>query len=243
MTKSRSPFRNRRRRRHGGADQRRRRSSAMPVVASVLLAGAAVALVSYLLWPTWTPQNNTEASELPVSIGNTVFNVPTLALRRKIQRHSGTQERIDLEFDYPSLQPPPPRKRVTSESVIEETLPIDAIFLSIAVSEDVVSPEERLRTIYPRYLDEAATTQTDGLTMTPFRDGSPYANEDLAIGFSPTLVARCTRDGATPGMCMSERRVEDTELTYRFPRSWLSDWRRVGDALDTLTTRLHRRHR
>jgi hypothetical protein len=30
--------------------------------------------------------------------GGTLFNLPTSAIRMKIQRHSGPQERIDLDF-------------------------------------------------------------------------------------------------------------------------------------------------
>jgi len=79
----------------------------------------------------------------------------------------------------------------------------------------------------------------DGLTMRTFRDGSPYANEDLFSGSSPELSARCTRDGLTPGMCLSERRVDGADLTFRFPRSWLSQWREVANAMNRLTVQMH----
>jgi len=36
-------------------------------------------------------------------VGGALFNVPTGAVRMKIQRHSGPQERVDLAFDFPSL--------------------------------------------------------------------------------------------------------------------------------------------
>ncbi len=75
--------------------------------------------------------------------------------------------------------------------------------------------------------------------MRAFRDGSPYSNEDLFVANTPALVARCTRDGATPGMCLSERRVVGADLTFRFPRGWLDRWRDVAAAMDRLTARLH----
>ena len=43
-------------------------------------------------------------ARLPVSVGATLFNVPTAAIRMKIQRHSGPQERVDLSFVFPSLE-------------------------------------------------------------------------------------------------------------------------------------------
>ena len=57
--------------------------------------------------------------------------------------------------------------------------PIDRIFLSISAHHDALAPEMRVRTIYPRYLEQTSTPAQDGLTMRAFRDGTPYSNEDL----------------------------------------------------------------
>ena len=64
--------------------------------------------------------------------------------------------------------------------------------------------------------------------MRAFRDGTPYGGEDLFFADTPDLTARCTRDAATPGMCLSERRIDGADLTFRFPRSWLAQWRDVA---------------
>ena len=116
--------------------------------------------------------------------------------------------------------------------------PIDRLFLSISAHHDTLAPDTRVRTIYPRYLEQAASPEQDGLTMRAFKDGSPYGNEDLFFASSPVLNARCSRDGATPGMCLSERRIDGADLTFRFPRNWLSQWREVAGAMDTLTAQL-----
>jgi hypothetical protein len=157
----------------------------------------------------------------------------------KIQRHSGTQERVDLSFIYPSLEAPETPRHVSAEIVEEAVQPIDRIFLSIAAHHDTLAPDIRVRTIYPRYLEPASTEEQEGLTKRAFRDGTPYSGEDLFLANTPDLNARCTRDGATPGMCLSERRVEDADMTFRFPRSWLSQWRDVANAMDRLTVQLH----
>jgi hypothetical protein len=39
-------------------------------------------------------------------------------------------------------------------------------------------------------------------------------------------------------MCLSERRVDGADLTFRFPRSWLAQWRDVAKAMDYLTVQL-----
>src|SRR3979490_1826576 len=207
--------------------------------AATLTVGA-VALVAYLLWPTWGAGAATGPERLPVSVGTTLFNVPTSASRRKIQRHSGPQERVDLSFVFPSLEAPEAPRHISADMVEEGTQqPIDRIFLSISAHHDTLAPDTRVRTIYPRYLEQASLPGQDGLTIRAFREGTPYSNEDLFFANTPNLNARCTRDAATPGMCLSERRIEGADLTFRFPRSWLARWRDVAGAMDRLTVQLH----
>ena len=198
-----------------------------------------IALVVYLLWPTWGAVGSSEPSRLPVSVGGTLFNVPAAAIRMKIQRHSGAQERIDLNFTYPTLDPPDAPRHLSEEAVEATLPPIDRLFLSIAAHHDTMAPDLRVRTIYPRYLEQVSTPGADGLTMRAFREQTPYAGEDLFFANSPNLSARCTRDATTPGTCLSERRIDGADLTFRFPRSWLAQWRDVADAMERLTVQLH----
>src|SRR5204862_62848 len=92
---------------------------------------------AYLLWPTWEAASANGPGRLPVSVGGTLFNVPTAAIRRKIQRHSGPQERVDLSFVFPSLEPPERQKPVSADSVDEQPQPIDRIFDGQADGADV----------------------------------------------------------------------------------------------------------
>jgi hypothetical protein len=215
------------------------RSHMIPIMLGGALTIGAIALVAYLLWPTWGRDASGGPARLPVSIGATLFNVPTMAVRMKIQRHSGPQERVDLSFTFPALEAPDAPRHISADTVEEAIQPIDRIFLSISAHHDTLAPETRVRTIYPRYLEQASTPGQDGLTMRAFRDGTPYSNEDLFFANTPNLSARCTRDGATPGMCLSERRIDGADLTFRFPRQWLAQWRDVANAMDRLTVQLH----
>jgi hypothetical protein len=212
-----------------------------PIAIASALTAAAVGLVAYLLWPTWGTDPAREPERLPVQVGGTLFNVPTAAIRRKIQRHSGPQERVDLAFTFPSLEAPEAAKHVSADTVEDQPQPIDRIFVSIAAHRDSLAPDMRVRTIYPRYLEQASTPLDDGLTMRAFKDGSPYSGEEMFFGGNPALSARCTRDAATPGMCLSERRVEGADLIFRFPRSWLSQWRDVANAMEQLTAQMYGR--
>ena len=224
---------------HLARDTRRNpRAHIVPIMLSAVLAAGAIALVAYLLWPTYTTVPASDPSRLPVSVGGALFNVPTAAVRMKFQRHSGPQERVDLSFLYPSLEAPAAPKHYSADTVEDKVQPIDRIFVSIAAHHDSMAPEVRIRTIYPRYLDAAAATD-DGLTSRAFRDGSPYAGEDLFSAGEPALTARCTRDTSTPGMCLSERRIDGADLTFRFPRSWLAQWRDIANAMERLAAQMH----
>lgn len=218
----------------------KRRSHLTPFAAAGGIGLAAILIVAYLLWPTWNAEKATDPSHLPMVVGSVAFNVPTKAIRVKLQKHTGPQERVDLNFVYPSLDAPEARQHVTADTVDESAPQIDRIFLSIAAHHNALAPDERMRTIYPRYLDSNPARVTDGLSTRPFRDNTPYTGEDLLYASTPQIVARCTRDAATPGMCLSERRIEGADLTFRFPRSWLAQWRDVAAAMDQLVSRMRK---
>jgi hypothetical protein len=216
----------------------RSRWSTVLVVTMATVAGAsALATVAYLLWPTWRASSQSDPSRLPITIGSALFNVPAKAIRMRMQRRAGPQERIDLAFAYPSLLPPEPQAHLTADSVEDRPVPIERMFLSIATDGGVITPIERVRTIYPRYVDAQAETR-DGLTGRAFRDNTPYRGEDLFMADKPAFVTRCTRDAMTPGMCLSERRVDGAHLTFRFPRTWLADWRNLAASMDKIVERL-----
>src|ERR1700730_6646970 len=155
--------------------RRRHRGHLVPIALGAAIAAGAIVLVAYLLWPTWEPIKSDDPERLPVSVGATLFNVPTQAVRRNVQRHSGPQERVDLSFAYPSLEAAGAPKHAGTEASEEAVPPIDRLFLSISAHHDTLAPDIRVRTIYPRYLEDAVTPGQDGLTMRTFRDGSPYS--------------------------------------------------------------------
>src|SRR6202011_5739810 len=107
------------------------------------------------------------------------LNLPQQETRMKNQRDPGPQERIDLSFTFPALEAPDAAKHVSADTVEETAIqPIDRIFLSISAHHDTLAPDTRVRTIYPRYLEQASLPGQDGLTIRAFRDGTPYSNED-----------------------------------------------------------------
>lgn len=234
MTDTAIPRTTARRRRH-----RRPASHTVPTAVAVLTALAGLSVVGFLLWPNWGGGTVAIApGRLPVTVGDVLFNIPTQAVRVKVQRRSGPQDRIDLIFAYPDLTPPPPRAHGAGDpSAAEPAVEHDRIFVSIAAHGGTLSPQERLKAIYPRYLQIETSTEQDGLRRIGFRDASPYRNEDL-FDDGRGFAARCSRDAATPGMCLFDMRIDGADLTFRFPRAWLGSWREVARNIDRLAATL-----
>jgi hypothetical protein len=194
-----------------------------------------VGCVAFILWPRWPgPAATPDAPSLPITIGGYVFNVPPAAIRVPLQRRAGPQERIDLAFLWPELTPPDPTAK---PALHEEPLTFDRLFISLAASSGALSAAERFRQIYPRYFADGQFAGPDGLIVKRFRDGTPYQGDDLF--YDPTMqnafMARCSRPGAgeTPGICLVEQRIAAAvDVTIRFPRDWLIEWRILAKAID-----------
>lgn len=226
---------------------RKRRSFLLPPAALLLaLALFGGSFVAYVLWPTWpgapAPLN---APTFPITIEGVLFEVPPAAIRAAVQRHPGPHERIDLAFEWPSLTPPPDGAPQTQSP--EAAKAADAtgrLFVTIVPLGSVLPPNERLRSIYPRYVEAKASAGPDGLAILPFRSDSPYQGEDL-VYFADTperFFARCTRQaGVVAGNCIVDRNIGGAVITLRFARDWLTDWRNVAAGFDRLIARLRNR--
>ena len=213
-----------------------------PLLAPVsVLAGAvvlAVAYVGYVLWPRWPDLPvSLDAPALPIVVAGTSFSVEPAAIRMRVQRHPGTHERIDLAYVWPTLTPPDP-----SEKPSPTPLPLERLFVTLQAAGGTLPPMQRIETIYPRYLVAEPVAGPPGLTLRAFRDDTPYRGEELVFDSETPahFLARCTTRGAVgSGNCLLDRRIGDADVTIRFPRDWLSDWRKVADGVDALMQRLH----
>jgi hypothetical protein len=246
---------------HAVSPLRRRRKARgfllWPILLLVALVLAAASFVSYVLWPTWpTAPIPLDAPAVPITVAGVLFDVPPAAIRAAVQRHPGPHERVDLAFLWPSLAPPQPEGKADAKSgsapaaaagtdAAAPLAPVgstDRLFVTIAGLGTVLPPLERLRTIYPRYVEAQATAGPDGIAILPFRAGTPYEGEDLVyLAANPEqFFARCTRQIRTvPGTCINERALDGAAIALRFPRDWLDDWRSVAAGFDRLVGQLH----
>jgi len=225
---------------YAGTLGRRRRKRGAGLLARITVTvlgmaavGLAAAPVAYMLWPA-AQSISPDAPSIPVTVGNVAFNVPPAAIRFRVQRKPGAQPRIDMAFLWPSLTPPDPAVKPLPTDTPDVT---DRLFVTIAGADTALSPMERLKSIYPRYLDAAPVISSGGLSTQVFRDGSAYEGEDLILDPArpERFLLRCTRiTSPTPPMCLHERRIAAADITVRFPREWLSDWRATAERIDGL---------
>ena len=220
-----------------------RRVSLGAIVVLVLSAGVVALAGTYVasvLWPRWPgPAAVPDAPTLPISVGGVLFNVPPAAIRMPGQRHAGVQERIDLAFLWPSLDPPDLAARPAPH---EDPQPFDRLFVTITGADGTLAPPLRFKEIYPRFLGDGPYKGPDGLAVSLFRDSTPYQGEDLFFDTAgpENFTARCTRpgNGPTPGTCLYERRLGGADVTVRFLRDWLADWRDLASGIDRLIAKL-----
>ncbi len=217
----------------------------LPFALLIVLVLCGGSVVTYLLWPTWSGAPVAlDAPTIPITVAGVLFEIPPRAIRAAVERHPGPHERIDLAFLWPSLTPPPP----DDSSAPQQTWPaakvpanVARLFVTIAPLGSVLPPNQRLRSIYPRYVEATASAGADGLAILPFRAGSPYQGEDL-VYFSDAperFFARCTRQaGIVPGSCIADREIGAAVVTLRFARDWLKDWREVSAGFDRLLAQL-----
>jgi hypothetical protein len=227
---------------YAGAMGRRRRARRngtgllgrlLVMLLGLVVAGLAGAPIAYMLWPLPAPLAP-DAPSLPITVGGVVFNVPPAAIRFAVQRRPGAQGRIDLSFLWPSLSPPDARVKPKPTDAPDVT---DRLFVTVAATDGTLPPMERLKVIYPRYTEGGPVIAPNGLSTQGFRDGSPYQGEDLILdpAAPERFLLRCSRQvGSTPAMCLHERRVAGADITVRFPRQWLADWRSVAGGIDRL---------
>lgn len=220
----------------------RRRPHAGPLAAPVVVFAAvcivAAAYVAYVLWPRWPDAPVAiDAPSVPISLAGTVFNIEPAAIRIPSQRRPGSQNRIDIAYLWPSLMPPDPSIKVIDGKPVD---PNERLFALVQLDDGTLPVADRVRTIYPYYLDKAPVSGPEGLVVQPFRNDTPYQGEDLVIEQAAPdhFTARCSRQGiGNSGICLLEKRAGAANVMFRFPREWLANWQDVAAGIDKLMAR------
>lgn len=113
------------------------------------------------------------------------------------------------------------------------------VYFALRPTEGSMSPEFRFRSVYPRVLAEDSRTEAGGIMVRGFKRGYGYDGEELYIARDPErpLAARCLIDESEEASaCLSEFRTADGRLdvSYRFRRDQVAEWREIDAALRRL---------
>ena len=167
------------------------------LVLFVLLTVGALANLVYLTiawWPDWTDAPDAlDTPSMSIVVAGVPFHIQPTAIRWAVQSQPGMQARVDLEYLWPSLEPPQAAARPT---VLAAAKPNQLLFVTIQSGGETLPMMERVQKIYPRYLAEDTTAGPPGLVLQSFRNGTPYQGEELVFNsrapnhFSPAAPAK-----------------------------------------------------
>ncbi len=203
---------------------------------TAFMLGIAVAIIAAIVWRLSDPVESeviTEPKILRSTIGGQQFFIPGNMFRFRVQRKNRNPERVDLFFRWPELEGFTKFNAATFEKADAREL----IFLTIESKDSILAPEDRLRTIYKRFLS-APLTAPDGLLGKKFLDGSGYDGEELFYqeGGPQPFIARCIAEDTPdiPSTCLREIKMgPKTYMIYSFRRQYLRDWRSLDEAIRT----------
>src|SRR5499427_3974594 len=121
----------------------------LPLIVFATVAFTAFIYIGYVLWPRW-PTPRLDAPALPITVAGVAFNLPPAAIRVPVQRRPGAQERVDLAFLWPSLEPPDPNAKPPAPGTMPAPSQAFArVFMTIAAAGGTLAPADRALTIYP----------------------------------------------------------------------------------------------
>ncbi len=163
---------------------------------------------------------------LAFELGSTHFYVPENTIRHPEHYNGQRVNKLDLIMLWPSLEGFSLEKQVDFLDVSEKS---KLIFVSLSLQDEVLSSSDRLYAVYSQYfVGEPIKAEGDliGFAMAP---GSSFAGE--TVYFKPDhhtpFAVRCmTPVKKSPALCLRDIKLnETTQMTYRFRRSLLAEWR------------------
>jgi len=219
----------------------------IPFVVAVAIALLCAALLLYYLRPFALGRNGTapfrdsrdSAAAIPVTVGRVTFIIP----RRYLEPASrGGRDRVDLVAALPDM-----RGFTETDAQLFAANAPDSPLVHLLIRGDRNAPDmkDRLRRIYVPYVTNPQGEKSPfGLTHYSFKLGSGYGGDDLYAGPAEDLLFLCERpaqDVPSPNCLAIDRSLAPgVNLSYRFKRSQLSNWRAIEDGVGRLVAKFRR---
>ena len=197
------------------------------LLAIVLVAGCAVAAAMALLL---SRGEEIAGRSVEIFIGDVRLAIPKDYLRFEDARAGGRLPQADLAVDVRTFRPAKLARKFRPDGPDPNA---QQLFLTLSPPQGNLAPSDRTARLYARFLNTDNWSHPGGLIMHRFRDGSPFAHEDLY--FAPPegrlFAARCRRPPKTPdglpNTCLAEFRFDGIDVRARFSPDLLADWDRL----------------
>lgn len=169
---------------------------------------------------------STDKRLLAFELGDTRFYIPENTIRHPEQRNGQRVNKLDLIMLWPGLDGFDLDNQVAFYDVSEKS---KLIFVSLSHQDEVLSSSDRLYAVYSQYFVGEPIKAEGGLIGFAMAPQSSFAGE--RIYFKPDdhnpFAARCiTPVEKSPTFCLRDLKLNDTtQLTYRFRRPLLAEWR------------------
>ncbi|MDO8839599.1 MAG: hypothetical protein Q7V31_11785 [Parvibaculum sp.] len=177
------------------------------------------------------PRASSADRKIDTIIADRRFLIPENYTRYPSQRGGGRRTNVDMHALLPRLTP---YEADLQERFIDNSADSDVIYFTLAETATPLSSARRLKEIYSKYLAAPEPEQDRaGLQRFTFRDDSGYANQDLLVGTDDEgrmvllLCDRPSRLVDSPNCARSLLWGPRLELSYRYKRSHLGDWREI----------------
>lgn len=184
------------------------------------------------------PRASAADRKIETIVADRRFLIPENYTRYPTQRGGGRLTNIDMHALLPDMTP---YETGLQERFIDNSAESDVVYFALAETQTPLTASRRLKEIYSKYLAAPEPEEDEaGLQRFTFRNDSGYANQDL-------LVARDDQERMVLLLCDRRSPLVDSpnctrslllgprlDLTYRYKRSHLSDWREIDRAVTTL---------
>lgn len=187
------------------------------------------------------PRASSGRAEVEAIVADQRFLIPENYTRYPAQRTGGRMNMIDMHALLPGMQAYAPELQA---SFSDNSVRSDVIYFSLSTRDAALNSSRRLKDIYSKYLESAEPEEgPDGLQLFRFRDDTGYANQDLLVGKDDEeriVLLICDRRGPmieSPNCSRSLLLGPRLEMSYRYKRYHLDNWRTIDKTVTSLIDR------
>jgi hypothetical protein len=216
----------------------------IPLVLAGVIGALCGALLLYYLRPSqiaFRDRPTAIAAVVDLSVRNLNLRVPARYLASGA-RNGGDRDTVSLFAALPDM-----RGYSEKEAALfaENAPDSPVVHLMIRADQNALDAHSRLTRLYMPYIaNPAGEAAPFGLVRYAFRADSGYGRQELYVAENSALLFLCelpAQDLPSPN-CLAINRplVPGVDLSYRFKRAQLSDWREIAQGVDRLLASFRR---